>query len=101
MIRSNSMPIMIADHRTVPINCLSKPIRNQRASSHTTRHDTQRAQWIGLDCVMACATTDRHAHTSNPSNTVPPAGGSNLALVPGKSAEKMDPKSLVTFCHVV
>ena len=34
--------------------------------------------------------------TSKPSRTSRPSGGCNLALAPGKSVEKMDPKSLFT-----
>lgn len=35
--------------------------------------------------------------TSSPSRTSWPCGGSNLAVVPGSSFEKIDPKSLLTW----
>lgn len=47
------------------------------------------------DCFHTLPNATR---TSRPSRKLDPSGGSSLAIVPGKSVLKMDPKSLKRQC---
>jgi len=71
---------------------------NRERMSERARRDL----WPPLKSTrLSFQTSPKATFTCKPSITVCPCGGSSLALVPGSSVEKIDPKSLLTFCHVV
>jgi len=71
---------------------------NRERMSERARRDL----WPPLKSTrLSFQTSPKATLTCKPSITACPCGGSSLALVPGSSVEKIDPKSLLTFCHVV
>mmetsp|Transcript_33990 Transcript_33990/g.79503 ORF Transcript_33990/g.79503 Transcript_33990/m.79503 type:complete len:329 (+) Transcript_33990:40-1026(+) len=72
---------------------------NRRSASTSER--ARRDRWPPLSSDKDCFQTPLKATLiSKPSTSLMPCGGSNLALVCGRSVLKMESKSLFTFCHV-